>query len=146
MTPDLPPDPPTDHSRLDKAGTVASGLCAIHCAVVALVPSLLMAMGLGGALSHEFEWATTGAAVLIGILAGLQGFRSHGSIGLLAGFLTMAAALIAVRFLDHWVAEGGAIAGQPLPHLPAIFAVLASIGMVWMHILNLRRNRPAPEA
>jgi len=145
MTQDLPPDPPTNRSGLDTAGAIASGVCAIHCASVALAPSLLVAMGLGGAMSSEFEWAFTGAAVLIGVVAGIQGFRSHGSWGLLAGFLTMATALIAVRFLEGWVAGGGMIAGHSVPYLPAAFAVLAGVGMVWMHILNMRRNRPIPE-
>jgi hypothetical protein len=151
MTPDLPPDPAPDHSgleraSLDRAGAWASGLCAIHCAAVALAPGLLVALGLGGALSHEFEWATTGAAVLIGVLAGVQGYRSHGSWGILAGFLTMAWAMVAVRFLDHWVAGGGTIVGHQVPYLPAIFATMAGIGMVWMHMLNLRRGRPPQEA
>jgi len=137
---------PSDKPSLDKAGAWASGLCAIHCAAVALAPGLLMAVGLGGALTHEFEWATTGAAVLIGILAGIQGFRTHGSWGILGGFLTMAWAMVAVRLLDHWVAEGGTVAGHTLPYMPAIFAVLAGIGMIWMHLLNLRRSRPPQEA
>lgn len=145
MPSDLPKDPIHNVPNLDRAGTWASGLCAIHCAAVALAPGLLMAVGLGGALSHEFEWATTGAAVLIGILAGIQGFRSHGSWGILAGFLTMAWALVAVRFLDHWVTEGGTILGHTVPYLPAVFAVIAGIGMVWMHMLNIRRNQPVPE-
>jgi hypothetical protein len=146
MMSDLPPDAPTDHSTLDKAGAWASALCAVHCAAVALAPGLLMALGLGGALRHEFEWATTGAAVLIGLLAGVQGYRTHGSWGILAGFLTMAAAMVAVRFLDHWIGSGGTISGHTVPYLPAIFAVLAGIGMIWMHLLNLRRARPAQEA
>ena len=113
---------------------------------MALAPGLLVALGLGGALSHEFEWAITGAAVLIGVVAGVQGYRSHGSWGILAGFLTMAWALVAVRFLEHWIAGGGTIVGHPVPYLPAIFATMAGIGMVWMHMLNLRRGRPPQEA
>ncbi len=129
-----PDTAPTERAaRLDEAGALASALCAVHCAVVALAPGLLMAVGLGGLISHEVEWITTAVAILIGLLAGLHGFRKHGSWGLLAGFIAMATALVAVRFLDAWLA--GATA------LPALFAVLAGGGMAWMHVLNIRSTR-----
>jgi len=140
VSPDAPPTS-TSETKLDKAGAWASALCAAHCAIVAVAPGLLMAVGLGGLMSHEFEWIITTVAVLIGLLAGVQGYRKHGSGGLLAGFVVMAGALVAARFLEKWIASGGEISGMQLPYLPVIFAVLAGVGMAWMHILNLQRNR-----
>ena len=146
MIADLPPDPPTESSRLDQAGTLASALCVIHCIVVALAPSLLVGMGLGGVMSHEFEWIATGTAVIIGLLAGIQGYRNHGSAGILVGFVTMSIALLSARLMEDWIHEGGTLAGQHVPYLPVILAVLAGTGLVWLHIINLRNRQPQSPA
>ena len=45
--------------QIDRLGVVASSLCAAHCALSALLPTALSALGLGLLLSHEAEWVFT---------------------------------------------------------------------------------------
>jgi hypothetical protein len=103
-----------------------------------MAPGILAAIGLGGLLSYEAEWISTAVAVVIGLVAGAQGYRKHGSRGILAGFVVMSLALLAVRFLDVWVGGeyGTAQRGEHL--MPIFLAILAGIGMVSMHWFNMR--------
>ncbi len=66
--------------KLDRAGAVASTLCAIHCAICALLPAAFGALGLGFLLGHEVELLLTGIAMVFALVALVIGFRSHGSV------------------------------------------------------------------
>ncbi len=79
----------------DRLGAVASSVCALHCAVCALLPALFASMGIGFLLSHEVEWVLTIAAILFGCVALSMAWRTHrsaqaafflllGTVGLLA--------------------------------------------------------------
>lgn len=72
--------------RVDRAGALASSLCAAHCAASALVPAAFGAVGLGFLVSHDVEWVLTGIAVAFALVALLLGWRRHGSVQV-AGFL-----------------------------------------------------------
>ena len=61
----------------DRFGAVASTLCAIHCALCALLPAVFTAVGLGMLLSHEAEWGLTLVAVSFGVAAFWYGWRAH---------------------------------------------------------------------
>ena len=41
---------------IDRIGVVASTLCALHCALCALLPAILGALGLGVLLDQRAEW------------------------------------------------------------------------------------------
>ena len=57
------------NEQIDRFGAVASSLCAIHCAVCALLPAAFGALGLGMLLSQEAEWVFTIIAVLFALAA-----------------------------------------------------------------------------
>ncbi|MEM6296518.1 MAG: MerC domain-containing protein [Myxococcota bacterium] len=114
--------------QVDRIGVFASAACAVHCAVVALIPAPLGAVGLGALLGHEAEWAFTIGAVAIAGLALLANLRRGGSgrITLLLG--TGMAGLLASRFLEEAGVEG----------LGTGVAVGSGAVLVAAHILNIR--------
>ena len=71
----------------DRFGAVASTLCALHCAVCALAPAALGAMGLGVLLSQSAELGLSLIAILFGLGALTFAWRLQRSrriVGLLA--------------------------------------------------------------
>ncbi len=72
--------PPRRDERLDRLGAVASGLCAVHCAAAAVLPTALGALGLGFVLGQGAEWAFTLLAVVLAGAAMVTGWRRHRSV------------------------------------------------------------------
>ncbi len=73
--------------RVDRLGAMASGLCAVHCALCALLPAVFGVLGVGFLLGHEAEWVFTLVAVAFATGALVLGWRRHRSfwvVGLLA--------------------------------------------------------------
>ena len=66
-------------SWADRWGTVASSVCALHCAVCALLPAALAGLGLSALLSQKAEWGFTLVAVALGLVALVLGWRVHRS-------------------------------------------------------------------
>lgn len=61
----------------DRVGATASFLCAIHCALLPFVLTLLPLLGLGFLASHRFErWFVVFAAALA-LIALVSGYRRH---------------------------------------------------------------------
>lgn len=101
--------------RIDRFGAVASSLCAVHCAICALLPAAFGALGLGLLLSHEAEWVFT--LIAIGFAAGalILGWRRHRSV-LVAGLLALGiAGLLTSRVLEMGEAHHDEHHG-PSPH------------------------------
>ena len=91
---------PQNNERVDQAGAVASTLCAIHCAICALLPAAFGALGLGMLLSQTAEWAFTIVAVSIAFGALVLSWRQHRSIAV-AGLLSLGiVGLLASRVLE----------------------------------------------
>ena len=65
--------------NVDRVGTLAGTLCAIHCAACALLPAFLVSLGLGALIAHEVEWGLTIFAILLGLAAASLGWQKHGS-------------------------------------------------------------------
>ena len=91
---------PQNNERIDQAGAVASTLCAIHCAICALLPAAFGALGLGMLLSQTAEWAFTIVAVSIAVGALVLSWRQHRSVAV-AGLLSLGiVGLLASRVLE----------------------------------------------
>lgn len=81
-----------NNSKLDNIGMTASVLCAIHCAIVPLLITVLPLLGLGFLSNPLFEWGMITFALAIGIYAiGITYIRKRHSplpfILLIIGFM-----------------------------------------------------------
>jgi MerC mercury resistance protein len=91
-------------SRLDSAGMTASILCAIHCAIVPLLITILPLAGLGFLANPLIEWSMIVFALCVGTYAiGLSYLRTHHRllppILLVVGFLVI---IIGHLFVHGW--------------------------------------------
>lgn len=85
---------------IDRLGTLASGACAVHCVLNAILPEAIAAVGLGALLGHELEWGFTFAALVFAATALVLGWRKHRSrpvVALLGGGIVT---LVLARFLE----------------------------------------------
>ena len=90
----------------DRLGAVASSVCALHCAICALLPAAFAALGVGALLTHEAEWLLTLVAVLFGAAALNLAWRTHRSIRV-AGLLVVGIiGLLASRGLEMGTEHG----------------------------------------
>ena len=67
------------HPDLDKAGAVASLTCAVHCAVMPLVVTLLPLVGLTFLADERVEWGLLAVSATLGVSSLCFGLREHGS-------------------------------------------------------------------
>jgi hypothetical protein len=68
----------TTGGRLDRAGVVASLVCALHCALTPMLIGLLPLAGLGLLADERTEWVFIAAAFVIGALSLLPSYaRRH---------------------------------------------------------------------
>lgn len=81
----------------DRIGAVASALCAVHCALTALAPALLVGLGLGMWMSHELELGLTVVAVLFGLASLRMAWRAHKSPAVLAVLVLGIGGLVGAR-------------------------------------------------
>jgi hypothetical protein len=65
--------------RMDGAGATASLVCAVHCALMPLVITLLPLVGLGFLSSEPVEWSLLGLSALLGVSSLCLGYRRHRS-------------------------------------------------------------------
>ena len=63
----------------DRLGSVASTLCAIHCAICAFLPVIFTAVGLNFLLNQSAEWLFSLVAIAFGVGALILGWRRHRS-------------------------------------------------------------------
>lgn len=121
----------TQANRIDRAGTVVSAACAVHCGATALAPSLLSALGLGVLLGEEGEWAFTLVAMVLASVGAFLGFRKHRDWAVGAVFAVGLLGLLGSRLLEE---AGGHETGT-------IVGILAASLLITGHVLNLRRAR-----
>jgi hypothetical protein len=113
-------------SRLDNAGMTASILCAIHCAIVPLLITVLPLAGLGFLANPLIEWSMIIFALCIGTYAiGLSYLRTH--------HRPLPAILLAAGFLDI-------IAGHAFVHgwHEAIVVPIGGLLIATAHFFNFR--------
>lgn len=113
---------------LDKVGATASLLCAVHCALMPLVITLLPLLGLAFLADERIEWALVGFSAAMGVSSLCLGYRVHRSrralTVLAVGLGLLAAGRIAERrYQEPW--------GVPL-------VVVGGVGVATSHLLNRR--------
>lgn len=65
------------HRLMDRFGSTSSLVCALHCALLPVLISLLPAMGLGALAWNGFEWAFVCFATSLGVFSLWIGYRRH---------------------------------------------------------------------
>lgn len=86
---------------LDRLGAIASCVCALHCALCAFAPALLILAGLGILVSHMVEWMFALLAAVVAVAAARRGYCSCGSWTAPVMLLTGVVVLLAGRFTEH---------------------------------------------
>ena len=155
----------------DRLGSVASTLCAIHCAICAFLPVIFTAVGLNFLLNQSAEWLFSLVAIAFGLGALILGWRRHRS-KTVAILLTLGVVgILASRGLemgsDHHghddthhgeaVADGAEEHHDEADHdehgeahdehddgahtLGAVVGVLAGTTLLFGHLLNIRTFR-----
>tara|TARA_Y100000588_G_scaffold81302_1_gene85460 strand:- start:276 stop:674 length:399 start_codon:yes stop_codon:yes gene_type:complete len=78
---------------LDRLGAIVSSVCALHCALCAITPTLLAFSGLRVLFSHKAEWGFTLVAAILAIAAAFKGLSPCRSwkapVILLAGVIVL---------------------------------------------------------
>jgi hypothetical protein len=72
---------------LDAGGVATSVLCALHCALMPIIVTVLPVIGLGFLASEAVEWGLITLSALLGISSlclGYREHRSHQALGILA--------------------------------------------------------------
>ncbi len=112
--------------KLDRAGATASFLCAIHCALMPFIITMLPLLGLSFLASEPVEWTLILSSATLGTLSLCAGFREHKSRRVF-GVLGMALALLVAGriFHEHHVGYWG-----------PVFMVLGGFSMMGAHLLN----------
>lgn len=146
----------TRHERADRIGALASTVCAVHCAVCALLPVAFGALGLGFLLGHEAEWGFTLIAVFFAAAALVAGWRRHRSRGVALLLMLGIVGLLVSRgvegatedhaenghdhaqAVDHHDGEAGHLAGT-------VVGVVAGLVLLAGHLLSLRATRGCTE-
>lgn len=129
-TDDAAPETIAAHGKLDRAGATASFLCAVHCAVMPFLITILPLLGLGFLSSEPVEWGLLAASGVLGTLSLCLGFREHKQrrvfavLGVALAFL-VAGRIFHTRFHDH-----------PLEFWGVVFMVLGGLTMMAAHIFN----------
>ncbi|MBW3635124.1 MAG: MerC domain-containing protein [Armatimonadetes bacterium] len=115
---------------LDKAGATASFLCAIHCAVMPFLITVLPLVGLGFLASEPVEWGLLAASGTLGTLSLCVGFREHKRRGVF-GILGVALALLVAGRIFH-----ESFHDHPLEVWGIGFMVLGGFTMMGAHVFN----------
>jgi hypothetical protein len=123
--------PVTGYHKLDKldaAGATASLLCAVHCALMPLLVSVLPLIGLSFLVDERTEWALVALSAVLGISSLSLGYREHRSPRALI-ILGIGLVLLATgRILEERGVEVGGVA----------VVVLGGLTLAAAHIVNRR--------
>ena len=112
--------------RLDRAGATASFLCAIHCALMPFVITMLPLLGLSFLASEPVEWTLLLSSATLGTLSLCAGFREHKSRRVFAMLGIAIALLVAGRIFHE----------RHLGYWGPVFMVLGGFTMMGAHLFN----------
>ena len=84
----------------DRFGSVASTVCALHCALCAFLPVVFSALGVGFLLGQGAEWFFSIVAILFGVGALAISWRQHRSKKVAALLIVGVVGIMASRGLE----------------------------------------------
>lgn len=112
--------------RLDRAGATASLACAIHCALMPLVITLLPLFGLAFLADNRVEWALVGGSAILGSTSLCLGYREHGNRRALAVLAVGLGLLAAGRIAESQKAGAWGVA----------IVVIGGVMVAASHLIN----------
>lgn len=113
---------------LDKAGMMASLLCAMHCALMPVLVTLLPFVGLAFLADERVEWALLAVSAIIGISSLCLGFREHRSRRAFVVLAVGLGLLTTGRIAEEYAAGPWAI----------VLAVAGGLVVAASHFINTR--------
>lgn len=151
--------------RTDRAGAIASTVCAVHCGISALLPAAFGALGLGFLLGHEAEWAFTAFAIVFAGAALVIAWRRKRERHIAALLALGIVGLLTSRLLEGAEGHGGGHHDEHDEHgehghhgdgaeededswhlVGGAVGIFAGLLLVTGHVLNLRALRRAKHA
>jgi len=117
----------------DKAGAIASFVCAVHCATVGLLVSILPLIGLSFLHEPWVEASFYSLAIIFGVWAAIRGWKLHRSMW--PGIM-FAAGMTLVGF-GHWTA-GGPPGHSALETVGHLVSAGGGLTLVAFHVLNAK--------
>ncbi|WP_074547204.1 MerC domain-containing protein [Dyella sp. AtDHG13] len=118
-------------SLADRVGTVASFLCAIHCAALPFVLALLPVLGLGFLADHAFERGFVMFASALALFSLISGYRHHHRpLALLLALPGLALLIIGVTFAEKYSIG-----------LHSVLVTCGGLLVAAGHFVNLRTHR-----
>lgn len=123
-----PPGAPARRADLDQVGMTASLACAVHCAVMPLVITVLPLLGLGFLATEPVEWALIGLSMLLGVSSLCLGFRKH----------RRGRAIYALAFGFAMLATGRIAEAHSDENAGTALVVLGGVTVAASHFLNRR--------
>lgn len=115
-------------ARLDKVGATASLVCAIHCAVMPILVTLLPLVGLSFLANQWAEWVLVGCSAVLGVSSLCLGYREHKSRRALAVLSGGIALLVLGRIMEQ---SHGGVWG-------VVIVVLGGVTVASAHFVNRR--------
>jgi hypothetical protein len=112
----------------DRWGTIASTLCAVHCAITGIAVSVFSIIGFSAFQSPAIEWGFVTFALTFGCWAASRGFRIHHSWQPIAIFLVGFSLLVISRLVSPNRSSG----------FVELFSVFGGVSLIWFHALNQR--------
>jgi hypothetical protein len=113
---------------LDRVGATASTLCAIHCALMPIVITILPLIGLGFLADERLEWMLVATSAAMGISSVCLGHREHKQKRA-AAMLCLGLSLLAVGRLAE---------ERKLGRYSVVIVVLGGLTVASAHIINRR--------
>lgn len=114
---------------LDRMGASASFICAIHCAAMPLIITLLPFVGLSFLADQRLEWLLVGLSAIMGVSSLCLGYREHGQRWIFAVLSVGLTMLTLGRIL-----EARSIGGM----WAIAIVVLGGMTIALSHVLNRR--------
>ena len=108
----------------DRWGTIASTICAIHCAITGIAVSVLSIIGFTTLQSPILEWAFLGFALVFGFWAAARGYRRHKSL------------VPVLVFFVGFILLAGSHTVRASTGFVELFSVIGGICLVSFHYIN----------
>lgn len=113
----------------DRVGATASLLCALHCAALPFVLTVLPALGLGFLGDHRFERVFIAFASVLALTTLIRGYRRHR----MPGALSLLVPGLILLWTGGWIFDTGSA--------PVLHAALVTLGgscVALAHFVNMR--------